>query len=317
MKSTDYIDELLARHLANESLTSTQEVELEEWINKNKTLFGQISALYAKDTASAPDIEFDTHKAWSKVEARIMPEARRVSLNFRTIGIAASVLCVLGLTLFGLLRDETQTLHYTNNSAIQNEVILPDQSIVKLYPGATVKYKSGKKKGDRILSLRGQAFFNVKKLNGRPFIVDAYNTQVRVLGTSFFVDAIALNKTDIKVKTGKVSVTNNERNVILTANEQVSVTADSMIKSQIPGNTPETSARPAVLKFSNTPIETVIKQLETIFRVKIELEPKLKQNTITTTVHTDSLENILTELTYLSKSKFQKLSDKKYKIYVE
>lgn len=317
MKSTDYIDELLAKFLANETLTSAQKVDLAEWINNNQKLYNEISSLYTKEYPSFDNIEFDTDKAWNKVEPALIPQVKHRSLKIQTVGIAASVICLLGLTLFWLFRDETQTLVYANNSPVESDITLPDQSTVKLYPGASVNYKSHKRKGDRVLSLRGEAFFNIKKSNGRAFIVEAYNTQIKVLGTSFLVDAISLNNTNIKVKTGKVSVTNNERSVILTANEQVIVTPESMIKSQLTDNTEDQQIKPALLKFSNTPIDKVIEQLESVFNVEIEIDSSLKKNTITTTVQTENLEDILAELAYLSKSKYKKLSDKKYELYVE
>lgn len=317
MKSTDYIDELLAKFLANETLTATQKVELEEWIHNNQDLFKDISNLYNNKFPESDSIAFDTVSAWNKVESQILHQPKRTVLKAQTIGIAASVICILGLTLFWLFRDETQTLLYTNNSTVENKITLPDQSTVNVYPGASVSYKSNKRKGDRILSLRGEAFFNIKKINGRAFIVEAYNTQIKVLGTSFFVDAISLNNTNIKVKTGKVSVTNNERSVILTANEQVVVTPESMIKRELSESTDELKEKPTILKFSNTPIEEVIGQLESTFKVEIKIDPALKNNTITTTVQTQNLEDILTELAYLSKSKYKKLSDKKYELYIE
>lgn len=317
MKSTEYIDELLAKYLANETLTSTQKVDLEEWINNNQKLYNEISSLYKKEYPSFDKIEFDTDKAWNKVEPKLIPEPQQKSLKIQTIGIAASIICLLGLTLFWLFRDETQTLIYANNSPVESEITLPDQSTVKLYPGASVNYKSHKRKGDRVLSLRGEAFFNIKKSNGRAFIVEAYNTQIKVLGTSFFVDAISMNNTNIKVKTGKVSVTNNERSVILTANEQVIITPESMTKGLFPDNPENQKTKPEFLKFNNTPINKVIEQLESVFNVEIAIDSSLKENTITTTVQTNNLEDILAELAYLSKSKFIKLSDRKYKLYIE
>lgn len=317
MKSTDYIDELLARYFANESLTSTQEVDLEEWRVENQALFDQLKKLSA-ELSPASDVEFDSDKAWDIIEPKLSTKPKRqLSLRYLTIGIAASVLLVVGFSLSWYFQNETQTLQYANTTTGQKELVLPDHSTVKVYPGASVEYTAGKKRGKRILSLKGQAFFTIKQLNDRPFIVQAYNTQIKVLGTSFFVDAISVNHTDIKVETGKVSVTSNERNVILTAGEQVMVTDHSMIKESFFQTRNLGDSKPVVLKFNKTPILKVIKNLEENFNVTIRIAPALKDNTVTTIFNTDNLDSILTELSYLSKCKYRKIANKQYELYVE
>lgn len=315
MKNTEYIDELLARYFANESLTSAQGVDLEEWRVQNQALFDQLQTLSA-ELSTASDIEFDSEKAWNIIEPELSTK-RQLSWYYRTIGIAASILLAIGFSLSWYFQNETQTLQYANTTMGQRKVVLPDHSTITIYPGASVEYTAGKKRGSRILSLKGQAFFTVRKLDDRPFIVEAYNTRIKVLGTSFFVDAIAANHTDVKVKTGKVSVTSNEKNVILTAGEQVMVTGNSMITEPLSPTQDATESKPVILKFNKTPILKVIKILEENFNVTIRIDPALKDNTITTVVSTDNLESILTELSYLSKCKYRKTADKQYELYVE
>lgn len=313
MKSTDYIDELLARYFANEPLTFVQKVELEEWRVENQALFNQLQT-FSAELSSASDIEFDTERAWNRVEPELLPNPKRISLRYLTVGIAASVLLVIGFSLSWYFQNETQTLQYANTTMGQYEITLPDHSSVNVYPGASICYTAGKKRGDRKISLKGQAFFTVKKLEDRPFIVQAYNTQIKVLGTSFFVDAISVNNTDVQVTTGKVCVTSNQRDVILTAGEQVVVAGDSITKSRY---SQTRDSEPVVLKFNKTPIMKVIRILEDTFKVTIKVDSRLKNNTITTTVGTDDLESILTELSYLVKCKYRKTANKKYELYME
>lgn len=337
MKSMDYIDKLLARYLANEPLTFTQQVELEEWKNENPVLFDKLKML-SEELSSASDLEFDSQKAWDRIEPKLapvsdpesdcknvldrmelerLPNSKRLPLRYLTIGFVASVLLVIGFSLSWNLQNERQTLHYANTTTEQKEIILPDHSIVKVYPKASIEYNAGKKRGDRTLSLKGQAFFTVKKIEGRPFIVQAYNTQIKVLGTSFFVDAISVNRTDVKVRAGKVSVTSNDENIILTAGEQVTVKGANMIKQHFSQTQDTAVSKPPVLKFNQTAIAKVISTLEDTFHVTIQMDPILEHNTITTIINTDNLESILTELSCLSKCKYRKIADKEYELYVE
>lgn len=316
MKSINNIDELLAKHFANESLTTAQEVELNEWINNNRIEFEQITILYNQPLSNNATLVFNADEAWSKVETRLH-KRNRYTLRSMTIGIAASIALIIGFSLFRIYSNPTQIMDYTNTSALADNITLPDQSVVKLYPGASIRYESKKRKDDRLVSLKGKAFFNVKKSEGRPFIVDAYNTQIRVLGTSFLVNAVADNETNVQVRTGVVSVENEGRDVVLKANEQVKVTPDSMIRKDIRYPDIVFNARPSVLKFSETNIHEVTGQLESVFDITIELDPALQDNSVTTTVKTDNIDDILTELSYLIKGKYQKVSDKKYKLYAE
>lgn len=316
MKKTDYIDELLARYFAKEPLSFTQKKDLDIWIKQNQALFEQLKQISNELTLSS-DIDFNTPKAWRKIKPSLQTSPRKSRHILLKISAAASIIFTLIFSLRNFLNNEVQELDYTNVSQTQIELVLPDQSSVTVYPGATIHYMARHKRGDRFLSLTGQAFFQIQKKENRPFIIQAYHTQIKVLGTSFCVDAISQNQTYVKVKTGKVSVTNSEQSVILKANEQATVTANKIIKSQLSKATKLPVRKAFSHRFEKTSIIDVIKLLEQHFNIAINLDSCLLNNTITTTINTDNLEDILLELSYLSKSKLKKNSDSEYNLYVE
>ncbi|WP_286858445.1 MULTISPECIES: FecR family protein [Sphingobacterium] len=66
----------------------------------------------------------------------------------------------------------------------------------------------------RDVNLYGEAFFDVKKDPSRPFTVHGGGLHIRVLGTSFNVKAYPdIHNTSVSVRTGKVQVDNNEKNL--------------------------------------------------------------------------------------------------------
>lgn len=66
----------------------------------------------------------------------------------------------------------------------------------------------------RDVNLHGEAFFDVKKDPSRPFTVHGGGLHIRVLGTSFNVKAYPdIHNTSVSVRTGKVQVDNNEKNL--------------------------------------------------------------------------------------------------------
>lgn len=315
MKNSEYIDQLLARRFSGETLTSAQETELQEWIRDNRSEYDTIQRLFEEGFDGMKIPEFDAQKGWKKVEPQLTETSPVKAFTARFIGIAASVAILTGISLFWFFRQDRFHTDYRNMTAANEQVILPDLSEVTLFPGASLEYNGGQKRGNRMVTLHGKAFFEVARNEKRPFIVDAGKTEVKVLGTSFLVNAINNDSTEVKVKTGKVSVENNNRDMILTAGEEVCVSPQGMVKNIISNPDAAFGKMPAELKFDNTPLPDVIRTLEQVYGITVEADPQLERNTITTTVSTDNPDEILTEISWLTGSKVQKISDKYYKLY--
>lgn len=73
----------------------------------------------------------------------------------------------------------------------RRSVYLPDSSFVTMSPGSKIQYAPGFGEGHRILSLDGEAFFDVKRDTARTFEILAGNGRTTVLGTSFNLRAYA------------------------------------------------------------------------------------------------------------------------------
>jgi len=102
-------------------------------------------------------------------------------------------------------------------------VTLPDGSTVWLNAASTLKYpkKFGTK---RIVHLEdGEGFFKVVHNEKVPFIVEAPSLKTFVLGTSFVVKSYKrLSTASVSVVTGKVAVSNHEKQIsVLTPNQEV------------------------------------------------------------------------------------------------
>jgi len=70
------------------------------------------------------------------------------------------------------------------------DIVLSDSTQVHLNAGTSIKYPVKFIKGkDREVHLTGEAFFEVAKDAGHPFIVNANGLNIRVLGTKFNVSA--------------------------------------------------------------------------------------------------------------------------------
>ena len=88
---------------------------------------------------------------------------------------------------------------------------LPDGSLATLYPGSGIKYPKKFNDKSRPIKLEGEAFFKVIKDSLRTFSVSSSDMMVKVLGTSFNVEAYYGSKIfNVVVEEGKVAVSNRE-----------------------------------------------------------------------------------------------------------
>ncbi|MFN3402837.1 MAG: FecR family protein [Cytophagaceae bacterium] len=91
--------------------------------------------------------------------------------------------------------------------------ILPDSSVVWLGENSKLTLTEPFNKDTRELHLEGEAFFDVKRDESRPFIILTEGIKTRVLGTSFNVRAFPNeNSIEIYVEAGRVSFSNTKNN---------------------------------------------------------------------------------------------------------
>lgn len=93
------------------------------------------------------------------------------------------------------------------------KVQLPDNSVVWLKSGSTLRFSSEFNNGFREVELpEGEAFFEVQRNPSKPFIVTTDSVQTKVLGTAFLIQHyITRPETQIWVEHGLVEVSRSEK----------------------------------------------------------------------------------------------------------
>lgn len=100
-------------------------------------------------------------------------------------------------------------------------IVLPDGSQVWLNAGSKMKYAKDFQVREVFL-LNGEAYFDVKHLENRPFVVRHEAVYVKVLGTAFNVRAYKGNETRVTVDRGRVEVGEKQtKYTILTPNKEI------------------------------------------------------------------------------------------------
>ncbi len=222
-------------------------------------------------------------------------------------GIAAMLLIVIGLSFYFNPKSDNNLSRiksdiplsdwakYENSSAKILKISLPDGSTVWLQPKTQLSYNQS----DRVyrqVNLRGEAFFEVKRDEARPFLIYSGKMTTKVLGTSFNVKAYPESeKFEVSVVTGKVSVMNeSEKEIFITPKQQVVLEnkSDVLTINELPKNK-TFYWELASLTFDNTSMQSVVDNIENNFNVKIHLSLALKNCRLSGNFDQEHLSTIL------------------------
>lgn len=263
------------------------------------------------------DLYFDLKKypadpAWQKVDARIHASAPRKTLVRKLLSnpifrLAAAIivgvaLLISGYELFFNPAASGQMLEVTAINQSVNTVTLPDGSVVSLNSNTRLRYPKKFGKNIREVSVEGEAFFEVKPNKIKPFVIHAGNAQIKVLGTSFNVNAYPeLKKVEVIVETGRVLVVNKtteasqNKELILIPGDKGTLDFSSNALLKTTNNDLNFLAwKTHNLIFKATSFGEVIGDLEKVYKVNIRLaDPKLNDLLLTAHFNDYSLDFIL------------------------
>lgn len=321
MGNQDNIDELLAKYFAHERLTAAQQAKIDQWRAAYPEESQQLQRLLDTPIFSDTAFEVDTEKAWARIEPQLKERTLKVNLFHKKAwfySAAAAIALVLVAALFYLSHEtDTQTVRYADITQTEN-VLLPDGSEVTLYPHSTLAFRYADDGIARQVELTGKAFFHVKNRDNAPFKISTPSITVEVLGTSFLVDAAHDSKSGVFVESGRVKVSTSHNNVILEANEKVEVTDGQMTLGLIENPAFFFGKGDSVLVFKNSPIATVVQEVERQTGVKIELGKGLEKNRVTSKINASEKESIAAELAFLCGCRCDTVEKGRlYKLYYE
>lgn len=169
------------------------------------------------------------------------------------------------------LADQFNTL--TTPKGGQYSVKLPDGTLVTLNAASSLRYPLAFTGHTRTVELTGEAFFEVVKNAGKPFIVSSFNQQVQVLGTHFNINAYTEEKlTATTLVEGKVKVTAAGKDLTLSPGQQAVLDSQMTLKS-VTANLAETLAwKEGNFEFVNTPLPAIMRQVARWYDAEIIYE---------------------------------------------
>jgi len=235
---------------------------------------------------------------------------------WKYLSIAASIALLLVTGILLTDKEPEQELVYYETIAVpdaKTKITLPDSSIVWLNANACLRYPREFSEQVRQVEIKGEAFFEVRKDEKKPFIVQTDGIGIRVLGTTFNVDAEP-EKTEITLLTGKIGLykyTNQSQmadRILLPGERAVFLKSDNKlsISTVHPENT--ISWVTGIFKFKDSSLADIMQELQRAFHVKIHIQNEnLKKQTFNANfTEKETLEEILSVLQISARYKIEK-----------
>ena len=300
---------LISKYLANEASESEIKM-LEEWVlmdNTNKKLFNDYKQAWIVSNINKPNNAIDLNSEWDKIENKLFAtktinnqkkeNTRRGFYQYNKIAASIIVILSLGylLSLF-VIKSDTKNL-VANNST--ETATLIDGTIVTLNQNSSLTYFK-EIASKRKVKLEGDAFFNVKRDTLHPFIIETQNTEIEVLGTSFYVNSHNDKPTiEVTVKTGKVAfrITQDNQIVLVAGEKGIYTKSTGSLQHSVNKDVNFIAWKTKYLKFNDTKLSDVVDKINSVYHSNILINNKELNNCrVTVIFKNQTLETVLNVL---------------------
>jgi len=319
MKTNQHIEDKNWELLARSVYDKDSDVSADELKSAKEAVFSsesdgeQLHKLTQKVDLYFELNRYPVDEAWDKVENQIHRQSLIGNSIFRRL-IASQVYRAVAAVFIGLIlvvsgylvvhQSELAKAMVEVSSAdkVVNLVHLPDGTLVSLNTNTRISYPKKFEGNIREVSIEGEAFFDVKPNKNKPFVIHAGKAQIKVLGTSFCVNAYPEAKeVEVIVQTGKVQVMNKAaepaqtNELILVPGDKGTLVYASNTLQKTTNHDPNFIAwKTRNLIFKATSLNEVILNLERVYKVKISLaDPKLNDLLLTAQFNNYPLDFIL------------------------
>jgi ferric-dicitrate binding protein FerR (iron transport regulator) len=285
---------ILLKHFLNET-SEKEENEIAKFKKSNSEEYAILSHLWKRNDIEV--IEFDSKKAWEQVQLEIdtnKPKARPIYTKLLRIAAVAAILIIGIFSIYYILGTGFNQNRIEITSIERGkEIVLADGSKVWLNKNTVLTYPDKFDKNTRNVELSGEAFFEIAKNTTKPFIVNMSNASVTVVGTSFNINSKE-NETEIVVATGtvKVSDTDNSKSKLITVGYSAKI-SDNNIEKYKTSSPNYLAWKTGEFVFKDTPINQVVKDLNSYYESQIVLNNDKIECLFTATFIKANLEDIV------------------------
>ena len=299
--------DLLVKHLSGQT-SPDENKSIDEWLHKNpenQKTFQELKDTW-KSLEQVKDImDIDLEEEWIRqkrtIEFKKQPEndKNKYFITWKISKIAAVFLVLIAAVSVAYFVFP----FFLNNKIVTNGTVqsieLPDGTNVTLNANTSFIYPKKFKDNVRKVTLKGEAFFDVKPDPEKPFIISAKEAAVEVMGTSFNVNAYDRNEDiTVVVSTGTVALyitSNPSEKLILQEGIMgiLNIEDQSLIKR---ANTDRNflAWKTKQIIFENETLNKVVQKLEDVYRTRIIVNnPALNNCRITASFDQQSIQSVI------------------------
>ena len=303
--SQNNIDWDLAARVYSGEATKAEATKFAQWTesSEHKAEWEEITQKLEQVDLALVKEKVDTNKAWLQVKDKTINKNKSVYRTLKAGYVAAAASIVIAVTLFLNPFNSTNTGNklLTAFSSDNIEVIdLNDGSKVDLNRNSSIEYPSSFKTDTRLVTLKGEAFFDVAADKDKPFIIDAGDLHIKVVGTTFNVKAYPKSHLKaVTVKSGIVEVTTlvgKRQHVILKAGDKAvfDTNNNSLVKRQILNNN-DMAWKTKEIAFENENLSEALLLIEEVYNVSIKVPETfdVSNTKINATFHKNDIDFII------------------------
>jgi len=285
-----------------------EQLQVKDWLKAdaaNRKYYEHFKLIWEESQTVAANITVDEDEAWQKFKNKIQSTAtekkkgKTVHFSFtKQLQVAAAVLLfvVSAWWLYNTI-NKPAVIAMIDKQSFSNTVIdtLSDGSIVTLNKNTVLSYPALFKTKTRTVNLKGEAFFKVTPDKTKPFIIDAGNVTITVVGTAFNVKNYD-STTQVIVESGIVQVSSSAgQSIQLHKGEQVFIkNSNASFEKSVVKDSLYNYYRTKQIICNNTPLPDVIATINQAYNTHIVLgDDALRQLRLSTTFKEESIETVI------------------------
>lgn len=311
-----FSDNTIPWHLISSALQGNinpeESAALQHWIAsgvQNRELFIQLKNAWDNDLDELQAyLQADETVGWHALQGKLVEQEaaeedskiktiagtrKKRALLFTVLSVAAILVLVAGIWYM----KAGSSRNFETAVAEQQSVTLADGSVIKLFPASSMEvppnYNGSVRK---VILKKGEAFFEVRHQEQKPFIVELGIASVKDVGTSFRIKKTN-DSIHLVVMDGSVEFRNNTNGEVrlLMAGTQATLLTGAgnsgpLIVSD-PVSDPGYSHNP--LRFINTLLPEVIQQFRVEYKKQIMIDPAIAQKRFTGNLEGQSFDNAI------------------------
>ena len=302
-----YPIDLITLYLAGEA-GGDDLVFLEAWLKAdpgNRKIFEDYRRSWLEMEKVRMDSFLDTGKAWNELQEKIFPKevqeaGKIVPVSFRKVLRFAALLLLLVIPSVFLIRYFAHPVQNQMDASLSiKEGKLPDGTSVTLNKGTTLEYPASFKGNKRNVRLKGEAYFEVKHDDTKPFIITSQNVKVEVLGTSFYVNTTAANNSmEVILNSGSVAIyfdDHKEKGLFLSPGEKAEINpGEERMNKDVNTNPNYMSWMTQRFIYNNDPLAKIVADLNKVYHTNLYITtPAISNCLVTVTFDHQTVESIL------------------------